>query len=217
MNRFALVVLYSVTVAALAAQQQAPTFEVVSIKRSPPAAPPGRAGLQPGNRYEMTNGPVRILINVAYPSVGSEIANAPDWVMRESYDVTAVARPNASWEAAIEAGNLSRPLPPPPTGAVPPCTARFTAGSIEAVGFSMDALAQNLARATGRVVIDKTGLDGDYDFRLDYAPEPLSASGANDRPSIFAAVQDQLGLKLEPAMAAMPVVVIEHIERPTPD
>jgi uncharacterized protein (TIGR03435 family) len=96
---FALVLVGSVAAAStgngLTAQttrNKAPVrFEVVSIKPTPPGAAPGRAGLQPGGRYVLTNGPIRILIDAAYPTDSHEIIDAPDWVMREPYDVTAVA------------------------------------------------------------------------------------------------------------------------------
>ena len=67
---------------------------------------------------------------------------------------------------------------------------------------------------TGRPVIDKTGLTGIYDFELIWSagdPLPPDAPG----PSIFTAVQQQLGLKLEPARASFSIVVIEHAERPS--
>ncbi len=79
-------------------------FEVVSIKRAEPNADPrtSSAGLQPGGRFVITNGPVRILINMAYPSQMGEILNAPDWVTRENYDVVALARPDTSRDALAE-------------------------------------------------------------------------------------------------------------------
>src|SRR5688572_30248114 len=91
---FALVLVGTVagTSEKLTAQNRAPArFEAVSIKRTPPGGAPGRAGLQPGGRYVLTNGPIRILIDVAYPTDSNEILDAPDWVVRDPYDVTAVA------------------------------------------------------------------------------------------------------------------------------
>ena len=96
MARIAVIVVAVICAPIVLAQQPAPAFEVVSIKRSPPDAPLGRAGLQPGGRYVMTNGPVRILINVAYPSSSNEIINAPAWVTYENYDVVATATQTAT-------------------------------------------------------------------------------------------------------------------------
>jgi uncharacterized protein (TIGR03435 family) len=64
-----------------------------------------------------------------------------------------------------------------------------------------------------RVVVYKTGLDGRFDVDLEYSPDQT----ATDKPSIFAAVQEQLGLKLESDTGPVDVVVIDHIERPTED
>jgi bla regulator protein blaR1 len=84
-----------------------------------------------------------------------------------------------------------------------------------------------LARTLGRTVVDKTGLTGRYDFSLEYAPEeggPPPAGGAggapppppaDSGPSIFTALQEQLGLKLESTKGPVDVIVIDHIEKPT--
>jgi uncharacterized protein (TIGR03435 family) len=79
---------------------------------------------------------------------------------------------------------------------------------------------------TGRVVTDKTGLTGKYSFILTYTRQSLPAAAPPDEaatppddsaPSIFTAVQEQLGLKLEPCTATVNTVVVDHVERPTPD
>ena len=71
-----------------------------------------------------------------------------------------------------------------------------------------------IADRTPGAIVDKTGLTGRYDFTLRYTMQP----GPNDdTPSIFTAVEEQLGLKLVPASAPLDVVVVDHIERPTED
>ena len=75
-------------------------------------------------------------------------------------------------------------------------------------------LAGTLSGVVGRVVIDKTGLTGVYDVDLTWAWRDDPGSGESG-PSIFTALQEQLGLKLEPAKAPIDVVVIDHIERPS--
>jgi uncharacterized protein (TIGR03435 family) len=77
-----------------------------------------------------------------------------------------------------------------------------------------------LSNRVGRHVIDKTGLTGPYNFALEFALEQeVSASAANDsgpvRASIFTAVQEQLGLKLESATGPVSHLYIDHIERPS--
>jgi uncharacterized protein (TIGR03435 family) len=71
-----------------------------------------------------------------------------------------------------------------------------------------------MAYVKDRQVVDETGLTGKYDFSLTFAPDPL-APGAGTAPDIFHAVQQQLGLKLQPTKAPVEVIVIDHVEPPT--
>jgi len=73
-----------------------------------------------------------------------------------------------------------------------------------------------------RPVVDLTGLSGFYDFNLSYLPQDLSQEMRNnlsqealDRPSMFEALKEQLGLKLTPQKGPVQYLVIDHIERPT--
>jgi uncharacterized protein (TIGR03435 family) len=67
-------------------------------------------------------------------------------------------------------------------------------------------------------VVDKTGLTGNYEFTLNFSSAAATANGvADDRPTIFTAVQEQLGFKLEPEENLLDVLVIDAIDRPTPD
>jgi uncharacterized protein (TIGR03435 family) len=91
--------------------------------------------------------------------------------------------------------------------------ASYSSGKVSAHGVSVDNFVMNLSFMVGRVVVNKTGLDGGYDFTLDYAPD--GADPADTRPSIFTALEEQLGLKLEPARGPVDVIVVDHIERPT--
>jgi uncharacterized protein (TIGR03435 family) len=72
---------------------------------------------------------------------------------------------------------------------------------------------------SGRAIVDQTGLKGRYDFALTWS-ERLSAADAGpddgaDAPSLFTAIQEQLGLKLVPTKTPVEVIVIDHIERPS--
>lgn len=91
---------------------------------------------------------------------------------------------------------------------------------IAAQGISADDLAQLLSRQLGTPVVNKTGLQGRYGFNLNWSDgnrtltESESSSGSASAPSIFTAVQEQLGLKLEAQKAPMQVLVIDHVEKP---
>jgi uncharacterized protein (TIGR03435 family) len=85
--------------------------------------------------------------------------------------------------------------------------------STVASGATIESLAGSLAGRAGRTIIDRTGLTGRFDYRLRYAFDTQQAGG--DAPAIFTAVQEQLGLRLQPATAPLPVLIIDRIERPT--
>jgi uncharacterized protein (TIGR03435 family) len=65
-----------------------------------------------------------------------------------------------------------------------------------------------------RVVVDRTGLTDYYDLTLNWAPANVPSDSANPQPSIFTAVQDQLGLKLEPSKGPVDFLIIDRAERP---
>jgi uncharacterized protein (TIGR03435 family) len=66
-----------------------------------------------------------------------------------------------------------------------------------------------------RVVVDRTGLTDYYDFSLNFAPSNLPADTANAQPSVYTAIQDQLGLKLEPSKGLVDFLVVDRAERPS--
>ena len=70
-----------------------------------------------------------------------------------------------------------------------------------------------LAAASGRIVVDRTGLPGPFTIDLEFSQD----QSVSDKPSIFTAVQEQLGLKLESTRGPVDVLVIDRIERPSPD
>jgi bla regulator protein blaR1 len=104
-------------------------------------------------------------------------------------------------------------------------------GKIESTAMKVEPLAHVLSRQLGRTVVDKTGLTGEYDFTLNWTPDPTEpgmgppggappdASGnSNDNtggPTLFTALEEQLGLKLESAKGPEEVIVIDHIEEPS--
>ncbi len=92
-----------------------------------------------------------------------------------------------------------------------------TRGSVELYGAPMGTLALVLSQPAERPVVDKTGLTGKYDVKLEMMQQgPPAADGTLDPgPSIFTVVQEQLGLKLEPAKDEVETLVIDHIERPS--
>jgi uncharacterized protein (TIGR03435 family) len=91
---------------------------------------------------------------------------------------------------------------------------------ISAQGTRMADFARNLSPNTDRIVIDRTGLIAFFDLDLKFTPDELAARGAvgdpaTDFPSLFVALQEQLGLKLEAVRAPVEVLVIDSAERAT--
>ena len=95
------------------------------------------------------------------------------------------------------------------------------AGRIIGRGAPMSSLAVFLSGVDGRTVVDKTGLQGRYDFDLTFTSTDHLTTVAGDarsnRSSVFAAVQEQLGLKLQPDKVSQRAIYIENVERPTTD
>jgi len=84
------------------------------------------------------------------------------------------------------------------------------AGHLTAQNVTMPMLAEALAGKIGRPVLDSTSLPGFFDFTLDFAPDDRPNDNA---PSLSTAVQEQLGLRLEPAKGAIEVLVVDHADR----
>jgi uncharacterized protein (TIGR03435 family) len=121
--------------------------------------------------------------------------------------------PEAAARAA-ERARTGQPRSPVVPGQRPSCGLFYNPGSLRGGSIGFGAMLQSLARVVGRIVIDRTGLTGKFDFDLTWA-----ADGNPDAagPSIFTALQEQLGLKLESTRGPVEVLVIDHVERPVPD
>ncbi len=86
---------------------------------------------------------------------------------------------------------------------------------------TMSGLASDLSLNTGREVVDKTGLSGFFRFTLVFDRKaglnPTVSAPAGAAPVIFTAVQEQLGLRLVSSTTPRPTLIIESLERPTPN
>lgn len=79
----------------------------------------------------------------------------------------------------------------------------------------MTSLAKTLAGAVHRTVIDKTGLKGNFDLTLQWSNDENPDSGAETLPGIFTAIQEQLGLRLQPAKGPVETLVVDHAAMPS--
>ena len=119
------------------------------------------------------------------------------------------------------------PPPDPSQQGVPQCGMRIAMGNLVAGGMRLSDFANAIGNLAGRIVVDKTGLIGTFDFTLTWtpdnlpqrppgAPEPLVNGVPIDPngPSLFTAVQEQLGLKLDSQKAPVKVLVVDRAEKP---
>ncbi len=126
------------------------------------------------------------------------------------------------------------PMPPAP-GQPAPCgrilmTMSPTGARMRGANVTMAELVRILSNVLARTVVDKTGFTGSFDIQLEFAPDmvlaglprpptadPSSVAPSADTagPSLFSAVQEQLGLKLESAKGPVEVLIIDHVERPS--
>lgn len=210
-------------------------FEVASVKLAPAGgmtsiSPPGSAKLS------AMNVSLDVLIGMAYGIDSRRISGRPGWADSTLYDV--IAKPEGSGGLSYE---QSRPMlqqlladrlklavhrEKKPTPGYALVVAKGGPKLTKSAGESdkryilprglrcdnatLDLLAGMLVRPAGRPVVDKTGITGNYDIELRYAPE---GSGDTTLPSVFTALQEQLGLKLEAEKVEVEMVVIDHVER----
>ena len=218
---------------------QSASFDVISIKRNTSlsgfaANPPLRGG-----RLKYTNVTVKEMLSVAYPVDLLHMSGGPSWLDNEHYDVEATTTEQSVSEdryremvrsmledrfsLAVRYETQIQPiyalvpdkkgvkLKPAPDGAD---RRRVSATHLESPGITMPKLAETLTFAVGREVVDKTGLSGKFEVKLDYR-SPNAPADSDSLPSIFNALQEQLGLRLDPQRGPVQVLLIEHADRPS--
>jgi len=129
----------------------------------------------------------------------------------------------AAMMAAARGGPPPGPAPGPNSPVV--CGMRGLPGRLVAGAMPMALLASNLSGQVQRIVIDRTGLSGGWDFEITFAPErPLNPppgvefpAADPNAPSLFTAMQEQLGLKLQSTKGPVEVLVVERVEQPISD
>jgi uncharacterized protein (TIGR03435 family) len=112
----------------------------------------------------------------------------------------------------------------PPLAAEPeaplPCGAEiYRPGHLAARGMPFSFFVLNVSRYTDRIVVDRTGLEGKFDWDVQWVPDDLALNGSRppDGPALFVALREQAGLKIQRLRSSVEVFVIEHAEKPDPD
>lgn len=235
-----------------------PAFEVVTIKPNDGLSRGGRSGWEPGGRYQATNLPGRMLVQIAYGTpqrtlLGYQLIDAPAWLSNARYDITGKVRTDlASTDLAdlaargpqflqslladrfklrihhetrqLQRYRLVRARPGGSLGprlrqtacATPDeaCKLEYGPNRYTFEGVTIARLAADLSGNLSQVIADDTGLAGRYDLELEWA---LEQAVSDDKPSVFTAIQEQLGLRLVAERGPVDVVVIDHVEKPVED
>lgn len=220
-----------------------PAFEVASIKPTP-ENDCNQGFHQHGRHVQVENETVNSLIMFAYAIHAKQIVDAPVWFATDRYDIDGVAdvegEPNLrQYQGMIRklleerfhlkyhrekrelsvfairqakgGAKLAKSTHAPDD--MPDQTGNGT--TMHFTNNSMSDFALGMQFFQDRPVVDETGLDGRYDFKLSWTPESrLQTADANAPPGMFTAIQEQLGLKLEAAKAPVEVLVVERVERP---
>jgi uncharacterized protein (TIGR03435 family) len=221
------------------AQQHQDSFEVASIRLNQSGDDGFIVNFPETGRLIVTNASLRTLIRNAYGAQNDQILGGPPWLDRDKFDIQ--AKTNGPIREEQEGRLLlnllvvrfhlrfhqdTRELPiyvmtTAPGGPKFKKHIRDNGfihqahgagrAQIDAARISLGQLAGMVGKQTGRIVQDRTGLDGYYDFTLTWDPDQTTDS---QEPSIFVALKEQLGLNLSAAKVPIMVLVIDHAEKP---
>ncbi|HKE27027.1 MAG TPA: TIGR03435 family protein [Bryobacteraceae bacterium] len=216
-------------------------FEVASIRPNQAGGDSRGITTLPGGLFKATNVSLRLLISRAYGLPEAQIEGGPGWLDSETYDINAKAdtplemtreeaRPSLqallaerfrlrmhheSKQGAIyslvvaKGGAKFKEHAGEGRSAISSSTGSGKA-AIEGRKTTMVRLVEYLSAQAGRLVVDNTGLHGEYDFRVEWTTdEARDAPG----PSIFTALQEQLGLKLDATKGPIDFIVIDQAEK----
>lgn len=219
---------------------QTARFEVASIKPSDPGSQVSNSlYTDRSGGLHVENYSLRGIILFAYDLRDFELIGTPTWVDTTCYDIVAKADSGQTGDSLFR--ERTRSLLASRFGLVAHNETRLLTSYLltvakggsklksvttpsEQLGFrggvghnrgfaiTMPMFAKELGRLTGRPVIDKTGLEGKYDYVLEWSADS-DATGTG--PSVFTALQEQLGLRLDAVKAPAETLVIDHIERPS--
>jgi uncharacterized protein (TIGR03435 family) len=233
---------------AVYAQSSGPAFEVASIKPNNSGTTIANGGRVQGDRFTATNATVVQLLRSAYGVQEFQIDRQPEWASVDRFDIAAKLPADGNsdqWPAMLQtllverfrlrlhreqretsvfalvvAKNGLKIAPVAASRCAPPNTCGFSATPTEIVarGQSMEQLATRLSRSIGQTVVDRTGVSGIFDFKLEWTQDDqFRAPGATASPAIFTALDEQLGLRLQSQRAPVAMLIIDGIERPTAD
>lgn len=217
-------------------QDAVPRFEVASVKPATVGRPGG--GLATGHgRLTVANETLKRCIMGAYGLGPNQIAGGPDWLESDRFEIVAKSEHDEDGDRALmlmlrtllaERFKLSTHFE---TRNVPalvlevakkgPKLEKAEAGQartqngrglIDARSITMSRFAEVLSRQMDLPVVDRTGLEGAFNLKLEWTPANAKPDGG---PSVFTALQEQLGLRLDSRKMPIEILVIDHAEKPS--
>jgi uncharacterized protein (TIGR03435 family) len=221
------------------------SFEVASIKFHPGPINFSADPAVHGSRVTGTASTLLDLITTAYGVKYDQVSGGPNWAGSDHYDLDAKAEGGIAptkeqlrqmlqslladrfqlkihretKEVAAYALVVGKNGHKMKESSADAPGSNFTRGGIamhmEYSRGTMERLAGQLSGTAGRPVVDKTGLNGYYKYTLDWTPANRTPESDSDTPSLFTALQEQLGLKLQPAKVPYEFLVIDHAEKPS--
>lgn len=226
--------------------QSAARFEVASVKPSN-ADPNSISGIKTGHgRLDGQNVTLKRCIIGAYGVGPYQISGGPDWLGSDRFEISAKADQPTDDDPALmvllqgllaerfklalhretrtipafvlEVAKNGPKLEKAEPGESGTNTTTSNSGvTIAAHNTDVESFARILARNTELPVVNRTGLEGIFNFKLQWTPERArqAAVGATEGPSLFTAIQEQLGLRLRSQKAPVEIIVIDHAERPS--
>ncbi|HEY4361759.1 MAG TPA: TIGR03435 family protein [Bryobacteraceae bacterium] len=225
------------------ASAQSPKFEVASVK--PTATTDGSLSVDfpAGGRLSVRNLNLKYLLEMAYSVQDYQISGGPGWIASAGFDIQAAPAPGGPeppreqvlqmlqtlladrFQLALRRETRQLPLyaltvakggPKLKPAGTDVGEMKTMLGQLIVSKMSMSNLASILSFDLKRPVRDQTGLSGDFAFILEWTPELRdSTADPASRPSLFTAVQEQLGLKLESTQGPLEVLVIDRLEKPS--
>jgi uncharacterized protein (TIGR03435 family) len=226
----------------VASVKPASSSELDAIKRSGRSSLFPEQGISiSGSRVRVLGLATATLVRAAFNLRAAELSGAPNWTANDAYDIDATAETGSAltfpqarqmlqtllverfqlkFHREMKEGSTysliaAKSGPKLKASAAAEYSTHVTAGKTQVqMTVSRATIAQlcgRLSTFVGRPVADGTNLTGVFDAKLNFAPE----GEEGDFPSIFTALQEQLGLKLEPAKASIEVLAIDHLEHPS--
>lgn len=216
------------------------TFEIDTVKLSPPQ-PMGHTSISLSSghgRVTMTNVTLKRAVMSAYVVGPNQVFGGPSWFDSKNYDIAAKAAIPTDDDAllmrmlqslladrfklvvhhetrtiqayVLEVAKQGPKLEKTDEGED---SVSVSNSAMDAKHITMDRFADVLSRDMDHPVVNHTGLAGNFNLKLQWEPDNATGAGATDRPSMFTALQEQLGLRLRAEKSPVDVIVVDHAEQ----